>query len=145
MIDKQLTKTLCIFSMIIGALTGIIPLIPALTGLAFTILMFAVAPIVLFYFKKLNLIENFEMEKCLTIGAISGAMACIGFSIVYFICAVLLYLLFKIQAFLWIKVLFANFGFMIPMIIFMALAVALFNAFSAFLVSYFIYFKQNKE
>ena len=145
MIDKQLTKTLCIFSMIIGALTGIIPLIPALTGLAFTILMFAVAPIVLFYFKKLNLIENFEMEKCLTIGAISGAMACVGFSIVYFICALFLHFLLKIQAFLWIKVLFANFGFMIPMIIFMALAAALFNAFSAFLVSYFIYFKQNKE
>lgn len=145
MIDKQLIKTISIFSMIIGALTGIIPLIPALTGLAFTILMFAVAPIVLFYFKKLNLIENFEMEKCLTIGAISGAMACVGFSIVYFICALFLHFLFKIQAFLWIKVLFANFGFMIPMIIFMALAVALFNAFSAFLVSYFIYFKQNKE
>lgn len=145
MIDKALTKTLCIFSIILGALVGVIPLIPALTGFAFIILMFAVAPIVLFYFNKLNLLKDFEMEKCLTIGAISGAMACIGFSVVYFVCALFLYLLFKIQAFLWIKVLLTNFGFVVPMIIFMALAVALFNAFSAFLVSYFIYFKQNKE
>lgn len=145
MIDKQLVKTLCIFSALIGAAIGLIPLIPALTGLAFTLLMFLVAPVVIYYFNKLKLLKDFDMEKCLVIGSVSGAMACVGFCIVYLPIAFLLQLIFKMQSFIWIKVLFVNFGFLIPMIIFMALAGALFNAFSAFLVSYFINLKQDKQ
>ena len=144
MIDKQLVKTLCIFSALIGAAIGLIPLIPALTGLAFVLLMFMISPVVIFYFEKLKLLKDFDMEKCLVLGAVSGAMACIGFCIVYLPVAFLLQLIFKVQSFIWIKVLFVNFGFLIPMVIFVALAGALFNAFSAFLVSYFIQFKQNK-
>lgn len=144
--DKELIRVLCIFSATIGALIGILPLFPFLTGLAFTLLMFFIAPIVLIYFSKLKLIKEFEVEKCLTVGAISGAVACLGFSIVYLPLALILQLIFKIQSFIWIKVLFTNFGFFIPMIVLIALVCALFNAFSAFLVAYFYsYFKQNKQ
>ena len=107
--------------------------------------MFLVAPVVIYYFNKLKLLKDFDMEKCLVIGSVSGAMACVGFCIVYLPIAFLLQLIFKMQSFIWIKVLFVNFGFLIPMIIFMALAGALFNAFSAFLVSYFINLKQDKQ
>ncbi len=145
MIEKDLLKILCIYSAILGAILGLLPLIPFFIGFAFVVLLIFVSPIVLFYFKKLGLIKNFEMEKCLVVGAISGAVAGLGFSIVYFLIALLLQLIFKIQSFIWIKVLFVNIGFLIPMIILIALVVALFNAFSAFLVSYFfIYFNKNK-
>ena len=145
MIEKDLLKILCIYSAILGAILGLLPLIPLFIGFAFVVLLIFVSPIVLFYFKKLGLIKNFEMEKCLVVGAISGAVAGLGFSIVYFLIALLLQLIFKIQSFIWIKVLFVNIGFLIPMIILIALVVALFNAFSAFLVSYFfIYFNKNK-
>ena len=145
MIEKDLLKILCIYSAILGAILGLLPLIPLFIGFAFVVLLIFVSPIVLFYFKKLGLIKNFEMEKCLVVRAISGAVAGLGFSIVYFLIALLLQLIFKIQSFIWIKVLFVNIGFLIPMIILIALVVALFNAFSAFLVSYFfIYFNKNK-
>lgn len=145
MVNKQFLKVLCIFSCLIGAILGVLPLIPPLTGIAFILLMFFVSPFILLYYKKLNLIKNFEMDKCLTIGAISGAAACIGFALVYFPIAFILQLIFKIQAFIWIKVLFTNIGFLLPMVFFTAIVGAILNTFSAFLVAYyFAYFKQNK-
>ena len=84
MIDKQLLKVLSIFSCIIGAILGVLPLIPALTGLAFILLMFFVAPIVLIYFNKLKIIKDYQVEKCLVIGAIAGAVSLVGFCIIYF-------------------------------------------------------------
>lgn len=146
MIDKQLLKVLSVFSCIIGAILGVLPLIPALTGLAFTLLMFFVSPIVLIYFNKLKIIKDYQVEKCLVIGAIAGAVSLVGFCIIYFPIAFILQLIFKIQSFIWIKVIFTNIGFLIPMVFFTAIISAITNAFSAFLVSYFsTYFTQNKK
>ena len=77
------------------------------------------------------------MEQSMVIGAISGAVALLGFTVVYFPIAFILQLIFKIQSFIWIKVLFVNIGFLIPMIILIALTSALLNAFSGFLTAYF--------
>ncbi len=146
MIEKQLLKILCIFSCIVGAILGVIPLIPALTGLAFLLLLFFVAPVILIYLNKLNFLKSYEMEKCLSIGAIAGAISLVGFCLVYFPIAFILQLIFKIQSFIWIKVIFTNIGFLIPMVFFTAIVSAITNAFSAFLVSYFsTYFNQNKK
>ncbi len=146
MIEKQLLKLLCIFSCIVGAILGIIPLVPALTGLAFLLLLFFIAPIVLIYLNKLNIIKGYEMEKCLSIGALAGAISLIGFCLVYFPIAFILQIIFKIQSFIWIKVIFTNIGFLIPMVFFTSIVSAITNAFSAFLVSYFsTYFTHNKK
>lgn len=146
MINKELLKVLSIFSIIIGAILGVLPLIPALTGIAFFLLLFIVSPFILIYFKHIKIIENYNMEKCLIIGAISGAIACVGFTLIYFPIAFILQLIFKINSFIWIKVLFTNIGFVIPMVFFTSIISAISNSFSAFLIAYYFEFiKQNKQ
>ena len=145
MLDKTFIKIICICSFITGAILGIIPLIPVLFWTAFLIEMFLVAPFMIIYMNKLKLIENIDMGKCLSIGAISGGVSFLGFSLVFFPLAFIINLIFKTDSFLWIKVLFNNFGFVIPMIIFTALLSSLLNMFSGFLTMYFYaYFGKTK-
>ena len=145
MISKPLFKIIAVCSFIIGAIIGVLPLIPAFIGLAFFLVMFGIAPFILIYLKKLNILKTIEMEQSLVIGSISGAVALLGFTTVYFPIAFILQLIFKIQSFIWIKVLFVNIGFLIPMIILIALTSALLNAFSGFLTAYFYQSFQAKK
>lgn len=145
MIDKSLLKIICLCSFIVGAILGVIPLIPAFMWIAFLAVMFFIAPFIIIYLKKLNLIKSIETERCLTIGAISGTVAFLGFATIYFPIAFILNLIFKIQSFLWIKVIFVNIGFLLPMVILIALLCGLLNMFSGFLTAYFYeYFKPKK-
>ncbi len=144
MIDKSLIKIIIVSSLISGAVLGVIPLIPAFIWIAFILLMFFIAPFILIYMKRLNLIKTIDIENSLIIGAISGFSACFGFAVIYFPIAFILQLIFKVQSFIWIKVIFVNFGFLIPMIIFTALLCALFNTFSAFITAYLYSYFGNK-
>ena len=146
MINKALLKIIFICSFIIGGILGLISLIPAFIWIAFLAVMFLVAPFIIIYLKKLNLISNVETERCMFIGAISGASAFLGFATIYFPIAFILNLIFKIQSFLWIKVIFMNIGFLIPMIILIALLCGLMNTFSGFLTAYlYEYFKPRNR
>ena len=80
MISKSLFKIIAVCSFILGAIIGVFPLIPALIGLAFFIVMFGMAPFMLIYLKKLNILKSIEIEESLVIGSISGAVAILGFS-----------------------------------------------------------------
>ena len=146
MINKALLKIIFICSFIIGGILGLIPLIPAFIWIAFLAVMFLVAPFIIIYLKKLKLISNVETERCMFIGAISGASTFLGFATIYFPIAFILNLIFKIQSFLWIKVIFMNIGFLIPMIILIALLCGLMNTFSGFLTAYlYEYFKPRNR
>lgn len=146
MFNKDFLKIICISSLVTGAIIGVIPLIPAFTGLAFITVMFFIAPFIIIYMKRLNLIKTIDLEHSLAIGGLSGAVAFLGFALIYFPIAFILNLIFKIQSFIWIKVLFTNFGFLIPMIILIALLCGLLNMFSGFLTVYiYEYFKQIKK
>ena len=145
MISKPLFRIIAVCSFIIGAILGVFPLIPALIGISFFLLMFAVAPFMIIYLKQLNILKTIEIEESLIIGSISGAVALLGFATIYFPIAFILQLIYKIQSFIWIKVLFVNIGFLIPMVILIALTSALLNAFSGFLTAYFYQsFKMKK-
>ena len=134
--DKSLLKIICLSSLTTGAICGIFPLVPQLTGFIFIIIMFLAAPFVIIDLKRLKIIKELEINKCLLIGGISGFFAFIGFSIIYFPLAMILYFIFKIEALLWIKVLFTNIIFLIPIIILTALLSGLTNMFSAFITVY---------
>jgi len=138
MIDKPLLKIICISSFITGAVIGVIPLIPALVSAAFLLIMFFTAPFIIIYLGRLNLIKDISTEQALIISSFSGAAAFLGFACIYFPIACILNLIFKIQSFIWIKVLFTNIVFLIPMVILFALLCALLNAFSGFLTVYLI-------
>ena len=145
MFSKSLLKIILISSFITGVIFSIFTLIPPLIWIIFILLMFCVSPFIIIYLKKLNLIKNIEIEQCLVIGALSGAASFIGFSVVFFPSAFVLHLIFNIQSYIWIKVLLQNIGFIVPMILFIALLSALLNMFSGFLTAYFYqYINTNK-
>ncbi len=144
MLDKTLLKIICICSFFSGMLLGILPLFPFLVQFGILVQMFLTAPFIIIYLKQLNLISQIETDKCLIIGAISGFSSFLGFSLIFLPGSFILNLIFKIDAFLWIKVLFNNLGFIIPMIIFAGLLSALLNMFSGLLTVYiYEYFKKK--
>lgn len=144
--DKSLLKIINITSFITGAVLGLIPLIPALIWIAFLLVMFGVAPFIIIYLKHLKLLDQIDTERSLLIGMLSGSVAFVGFSIVYFPVAFILQLIFKIQSFIWIKAIMVNIGFIIPMVIFIALLCGLMNMFSGFVTAYlYDYFEAKKK
>ena len=145
MMDKSLIKIISMTSFITGAVLGLIPLIPPLVWIAFLLVMFAIAPFIIIYLKHLKLIETVETEKSLAIGMLSGSVAFIGFSMIYFPIAFILHLIFKIQSFLWIKTIMVNIGFIIPMVIFTALLCGLMNMFSGCATAYTFEYLRNKN
>ncbi len=144
--DKQLFKIICMSSFVTGVILGILSLIPILTGMALISVMFVSSPFVIIYLYKLNLIKELDIPKCLIIGGVTGFFAFIGFSLIYFPVSFIMYLILKLNSFIWIKVMFENMGFLIPAVCLTALLCGLMNMFSAFmLLSLFDYFKFKKE
>lgn len=145
MLNKSLIKIILITSFITGVLLGIIPLIPALIWIGILLVMFFVSPFIIIYLKHLNLINEINIEQSLIIGGISGVSAFLGFSALYFPIAFILRIIFKIDSYLWIKVLFNNIGFLLAIIILTALLCGLLNMFSAFLTAYIYEYFSKKQ
>ena len=133
---NDLFKILSVISIISGAFTGILALVPFLSFPIICIIMFAFAPFIIIYFKHLKLIENIEIDKGILYGGISGFMGFIGFSVIFFPFAFVIDLIFKTQTFMWVNVVFKNFTFLIGMVILAALLSALLNMFTGFLTAY---------
>ncbi len=145
MINKSLLKILCVCSLIIGLIIGLIPLIPALAWIAIILIMFGVAPFMIIYLKRLKLLDEIDTQKSLIIGMVSGTSAFIGFSVVYFPLAFILNLIFNIQSFIWVKAVFSNFGFLLMMVIITALLCGLMNMFSSFLTAFLYEYINQKN
>ena len=145
MLNKSSIKIVSVCSAIIGAIAAVPAMIPLVRGVAFLALMFFVAPFIIVYLKRLEIIKFDTPEKYLTVGAIAGATSFIGFAIVYFPITLLLNLIFKIQAFIWVKVVFTNFVFLVAMLILIALLNALFNAFAAFITANIYQYIENRR
>lgn len=145
MLNKSIIKTISACSAVTGAIIAIPAMIPFIRGIAFTALMFFVAPFIIVSFKKFKTVNIDTTEKYLAIGAITGITSFIGFAVIYFPVTFLLNLIFKIQAFIWVKVIFTNFTFLIATIILTASVNALFNAFSALITANMYHYIENKQ
>ncbi len=144
MFKNPIYKIISIISIISGAILGVFSIIPLLTFSIIILLMFIMAPFIIIYFKNLNLIKEIEIEKGIIYGAIAGFTGCIGYSLLFFPLAFILDLIFKIQSFIWVKVICQNFIFLIGTIFFTAILSAILNAFTGFLTAYlFQYFKKG--
>lgn len=135
--NKSIIRLLCVFAGLTGGLLAIVALLPFLMPYVLLALLFLISPFMLIYFKKLNIIKTFEVDKSMIFGAISGACSALGFCIIYIPIAFILNLIFKIQSYIWAKTVFINFGGLIMMLILIAMTCAIFNAFSAFVVAQF--------
>lgn len=136
MTKTPLIKIMTIVCLIIGAIMGIIALIPFLSFWILLLLMLAIAPFIIIYFKNLKLIGNIDIEQGMFYGGISGFIAFIGFSLTFFPIAFIIDLIFKTQTFLWVSIVFKNFIFLPAIVIFTALLSAILNMFSGFITVY---------
>ena len=136
-------KVIAAMSAISGAIIGIAALLPFLSFAVLCLLMFGMAPYIIIYLKNLHVIENIDTEKSLIYGGLSGFAGFLGFSVSFFPLAFIIDLIFKTETFLWVNIVFKNFGFLLTMVILTALLSALLNMFSGFLTGYiYQYFKK---
>lgn len=135
MLNKQFIKTVSIFSAVTGFILAVPSLIPNVFYITIILLMFFVAPFVIMQLRNFNPIKNEETEKYLITGAVSGITSFLGFSVVFFPVAFVLNLIFKTESFIWVKVVFSNFGYLVFMVVLMSLMSGLFNGFTALITS----------
>ncbi len=143
----KLLKQISILSLILGAVLGLITLIPYLGIFSFLICTFIAGSIVLWYLQKLEFVGQLDTKSWSIYGAISGFVSFIGFSISFVPLATILGIIFKTSYYLGISIMFKmGFFILLLMIVFVALISALLNGFGAMSTSYILeLYKAQKE
>lgn len=136
--NKNILKQISILSIIFGAALGIITLIPFIGEIAFWVLMCLAAVCVLFFMIKHDLLCLSTVQEGVVLGAISGFVSFIGFSITYIPFVIILAKIFQIYHNYGVSMALstASFGLIIVLVIFMGILCATINAFSGFLTYY---------
>src|SRR5574344_1672430 len=127
-----LIKQISLLSAILGAILGIITLVPFINGFSFLILLVGVAAIVLVYLKKNDLIGIIDVKEGATLGAIIGFVSFIAFSVAFIPLVSIIGLIFKNYYTYGILYLLKASGFfvLVMLVLFMAILSALMNAFT---------------
>lgn len=128
-------KRMVIISSILGAIIGIITVVPIINVLSFFTILFLSAPIVIMYMTKYNMMGVLDLKQSLIYGAIIGFISFLGFSITFVPLATIIGLIYKSSFYLGVSMLFREgFFVMLLMVFFVALmGGALMNSFSALL------------
>lgn len=144
--NKILMKQISILSFILGAILGVITIIPFIGTISFLAIMFTASTIVLLYMKKNNMIGKLIPKDGALYGSIIGFISFLGFSISFVPLATIIGLFYKNSYYLGVSMLFRiGFFVLIMMIIFVAMLCALMNAFSGLATVYFCDQILNKE
>lgn len=144
-------KRMVVISSILGAVLGVITVIPVVNVLSFLAIMFLASPSVIIYMTKYNLIGILNLKETLIYGAIIGFISFLGFSLTFVPLATIIGLIYKNSFYLGVSMLFREgFFVMLLMVIFVALlGGALMNSFSALIYhqirTYFFNYETNNE
>lgn len=124
-------KNLAIISLIFGAISGVLALIPILGILILLILIFCSSFLIIVFMKKMALLPNPNEQTGMLWGGISGFFAFIGFSIIFLPCSFILSLIFKMSYYTGIGMIMkSGFSIMITLVLFLAILCAMMNAFA---------------
>ena len=136
--NKNVLKQTALMSLFLGAILGIITVIPYIGEVAFWTLMCLSAPIVILFLIWLNALKIQAVQESAVVGSIIGFIAFIGFSIFYMPIISVLAKVFKIYPNLGVSYAISNssIGLLIVLVIFMGVLSATVNAFSGFLTFY---------
>lgn len=144
--NKIFIKQISVLSLILGAVLGVITIIPYIGLIAFLTAMFATAVIVLIYMKKNNFIGKLTPKDGALFGAIIGFISCLGFcltlvplaAIIAFINHLWFHKLTWYSSMgLWFINGISGFMILLMMVFFVATLSALMNAFSGLATVYF--------
>lgn len=131
--ELVLLKRMVIISSILGAILGVVTVIPAVNVLSFFAIMFLASPFVILYMTKYNMMGVLNLKQTLIYGAIIGFLSFLGFSLTFVPLATIIGLIYKNSFYLGVSMLFREgFFVMLLMVVFVALlGGALMNSFSA--------------
>ena len=136
--NKKILKQICILSLLLGGILGILTVIPFLGTFAFWILMCLASVAVLLFMIKKELLAINSVKESAVLGSIIGFVSFIGFSIFYVPIIIMLAKLFQISPNYGVSMALSNasFGLIVVFVIFMGVLSATLNAFSGFLTYY---------
>ncbi len=136
--NKVLLKQTSILSLILGAILGVISIIPYVGILSFIAEMFLAGAIVLTFMKKNDFLGRLTPRDGGVYGAFIGFTSFIGFSITFVPIATILGLFIKDSYYMGVSMLFRiGFIVLVMMVFFVAILSALMNAFSGLAAVYF--------
>lgn len=141
MINELLLRQIAILAAIAGGALGFLSLIPFINIFSITILVICLAPVVLVYMKRENLIGIFDMREGAILGGVIGFVSFVAASVVYTPINLILGFipLGALQSHFFFKYFFNSFGSFIVLLLlifFVALLSALMNAFAGLATSY---------
>lgn len=131
-------KNLAIISLIFGAISGFLALLPILGIIILLMLIFCSSFIIIVFMKRFALIPNPNEQTGMLWGGISGFLTFIGFSIIFLPCSFVLSLIFKLSYYTGIGMIMkSGFSTMIMLVIFLAILCGMMNAFAGLASVYF--------
>jgi hypothetical protein len=146
--NKLLFKQICILSSIFGAFLGILSLIPVIRNISAIIVTFLLAPIIIIYLKKTDILKALSIQDGMVLGAIAGIVSIIVFVLTLTPLVLILSLFIKNGYISWIASLIKNAGLFIYLMLlsFMCILNAITNAFSGLATIYiYDFLKAMKE
>ena len=146
--NKLLIKQVSILSAIFGAFLGLFGLVPFVRNISFITLALFLAPVVIIYLKKLNILQKITIQDGMIIGAISGVVSLIGYAVVFTVLDLLLAMFIKDGFIWWIASLIKSGGFFVygMLVFFICVLNAVTNAFAGLTTAYvYDFFKNVKD
>ena len=134
-----LLKQLAILSAFAGAILGFVTVIPYVSALSFSILIFFLSAFILAYLKQNDLIGIISVREGCIFGAVIGFISFIAFSIIYSPISMLLGWLIPAYTQGFLRFFMTSFGSVVVMILLMILMAgisALFNGFTGLVTAY---------
>ena len=136
--NTSLLRLIFILSCILGAICGILSIMPYIGGLVFFALICLSSVVIMLFLIRSNFLRLESVPESITIGAIIGFISYIAFSLVYMPLVLLLLKGFGYYANYGVALLLnnANLFILLVVTIFMAILSATGNAFTGFLLFY---------
>ncbi len=147
--NKKVLKQVSLLSIFLGAVLGVITIIPYLGEIAFWILMCLSSTVVILFMKKFSMLKITSVQESAVLGAIIGFISFVGFSIFYIPIIIVLARFLQYYPNYGVSMALnnASLGLIIVLVIFIGVLAGTINAFSGFLTYYGIDFFQlmNKK
>lgn len=141
-INFILLRQICILSIFFGGIIGLMTLLPFIGTLSIIFLICFIAPLVIWILVKYNCLNLTSIKESVVVGAISGFVSYLAFSVIFIPISIILFKFFGLASNQGIGLMLnnANFFILVVLSVFMAVLGATVNAFTGFLTFYVIEF-----
>lgn len=145
--DLILLRQISVLSVLFGGIIGLVTLVPYLGTVTFTFLICFIAPVVIWLLITNKCLIMEKAQDSIIVGAVSGFISFMAFSVVYIPVSVILMRFFGLASNYGVGLMLANANlFLLAVIsIFMGVVGATVNAFTGFLTYYVIELINNSK